>query len=110
MDGTAPIETKRQRKYRLLKEQVAGLKTELARERWGLIVVQAENKQLREWGDRLLKAFNAQYAKIVELEAAYRALLLRWHAAEQRVKQLETVMPGITITAHKPLPKEWAKV
>ena len=110
MDGTAPIETKRQRKYRLMNEQLGSLKTELARERRGLIVVQAENKQLREWGDRLLNAFNAQRAKIVELDAAYRALLLRWHAAEQRVKQLETVMPGIKITAHKPLPKEWVEV
>ena len=107
MDGTAPIETKRQRKYRLMKEQVAGLKTELARERQRLILVQDENKQLREWGDRLLNVVNAQRAKIAELDTACRALLLRWHAAEQRAEQLETVMPGITIRAHKPLPKEW---
>src|SRR5437870_867473 len=103
----APLETKRQRKYRLMKEQVASLKTELARERRGLIVAQAENKQLREWGDRLLTVINAQRAKIVELDTAYRSLALRWHAAEQRAEQLETVMPGIKITAHKPLPKEW---
>ena len=105
----APIETKRQRKYRLLKEQVASLKTELAIERQRVILVQAENKQLREWGDRLLNVINAQRAKIVELDTACRALLLRWHAAERRAEQLETVMPGITITAHKPLPKEWVE-
>ena len=99
----APIETKRHRKYRLMKEQLGSLKTELARERRGLIVVQAENKQLREWVD-------AQHAKIVELDTAYRALLLRWHAAERRAEQLETVMPGIKIRAHKPLPKEWVEV
>ena len=107
MDGTAPIETKRHRKYRLIKEQVASLKTELALERRRLLLAQAENKQLREWGDRLLKVFNAQHAEMVELDAAYRALALRWHAAEQRAERLETVMPGIKITAHKPLPKEW---
>ena len=107
MDGTAPIETKRHRKYRLIKEQVASLKTELALERRRLLLAQAENKQLREWGDRLLNVVNAQRAKIAELDTACRALLLRWHAAEQRAEQLETVMPGITIRAHKPLPKEW---
>jgi len=105
----APVETKRHRKYRLIKEQLGSLKTELARERQRLILVQAENKQLREWGDRLLKVLDAQHAKIVELDAACRALLLRWHAAERRAEQLETVMPGIKITAHKPLPKEWVE-
>ncbi len=106
----APIETKRHRKERLMREQVAGLKRELAGERRGLLLAQVENKQLREWGDRLLNVINAQRAKIVELDTAYRALLLRWHAAERRAEQLETVMPGIKITAHKPLPKEWAEV
>ena len=109
MDGTAPIETKRQRKYRLMNEQLGSLKTELAGERRGLIVVQTENARLREWGDRLLNVVNAQRAKIAELDTACRALLLRWHAAEQRAEQLETVMPGMKITAHKPLPKEWAE-
>ena len=70
-------------------------------------MVQAETKQLRESGVRLLKVLDAQRVKIVELDAAYRSLALRWHAAEQRAEQLETVMPGIKITAHKPLPKEW---
>src|SRR6266480_5984415 len=104
----APIETKRHRKYRLMNEQLASLKTELARERRGLIVVQAENKQLREWGDRLLKAFNAQRAEIVELDEAYRALLLRWHEAEKRASGIIACAPGWKVTAHKPLPKEWA--
>src|SRR6266566_1870769 len=97
----APIETKRHRKYRLMKEQVAGLKRELAGERQRLILVQAENKQLREWGDRLLNAFNAQYAKVAELEAAYRALLLRWHEAEERASGIIACGPGWKVTAHK---------
>src|SRR6266576_542677 len=109
MDGTAPLETKRQRKYRLMKEQIASLKAELAGERRGLLLAQVENKQLRESGDRLLNVVNAQRAEIVELDTACRELLLRWHAAERRAEQLETVMPGIKITAHKPLPKEWVE-
>src|SRR6266699_6124568 len=106
----APIETKRHRKYRLMNEQLGSLKTELARERRGLLLAQVENKQLREWGDRLLTVINAQRAKIGEQDTAYRALLLRWHAAERKAEQLETVMPGITIRPHKPLPKEWVEV